>query len=482
MYTLDKDTGLFIPISETFIAVNNELSDNKSKDQIIKKLETKHDINDITFYYDWINKWKKIKPEKNHLNFYKYATPSDLKRYILKNGLLQMILCVTEDCNLRCKYCVYSDNYEYTRSHSEEKMDFKTAKKAIDYYFKLIKEGLKFNPLRRPGIGFYGGEPLLNFELIKICVEYIKKEYPTYETQFTITTNGTLLEESKSDWLMENEFTISISLDGPEKEHDRLRVYPDGKGSFNDVINNVQHITNKKYDKVNVLPVFDWKSDLFQMETFFSQKEIPQVSALSQVDSETKTKYYEDFTESDYNDFREKVDSIREYYFQNINTQKIEKESVFDHLVGFAPSKELFDTLTLINPDPIMPYTGACIPGRKIFVDITGNLHMCERVNDSFPIGNVNNGLEFDKIILLIQNYLQSMDKCSDCNVRWKCGFCFKQFMTNDGFLSSSKYCENIESNMKYSFINTLNIAERFHDFIEESNTKHKNLKKFLRD
>ncbi len=88
--------------------------------------------------------------------------------YILENNLNTMALQLTQNCNLRCKYCVYSGNYE-NRKHSSLKMNKEIAYRAIDFFVRHSSDSEKLH------LGFYGGEPLLEFELIKGCVEYIKK-------------------------------------------------------------------------------------------------------------------------------------------------------------------------------------------------------------------------------------------------------------------------------------------------------------------
>ena len=89
----------------------------------------------------------------------------NLLEHYVSHRIHQLVLQVTQNCNLRCDYCVYSGNYD-NRTHSNKVMSFDIAKKAMDY---LI---LHSDELDEIVIGFYGGEPLLNFELIKKCVEY----------------------------------------------------------------------------------------------------------------------------------------------------------------------------------------------------------------------------------------------------------------------------------------------------------------------
>lgn len=128
-----------------------------------------------------------------------YATePQDpdedsIYREIMRTGLQELMINVTEKCNLRCRYCVYSGIYENQRVHGLSNMDTKTALKAIDMYFKYLEESAPYNPIRRPSIRFYGGEPLINFKLIKEVVNYIEDTYPDYNVKYTLTTNATLL-------------------------------------------------------------------------------------------------------------------------------------------------------------------------------------------------------------------------------------------------------------------------------------------------
>ncbi len=94
---------------------------------------------------------------------------SDNIKELLESNLRMLILQVTQGCNLRCSYCVYGGNYSQ-RQHSNLNMDKITAFKAIDFFVEHSRN----TPVLT--IGFYGGEPLLEFNLIKECVEYAKKK------------------------------------------------------------------------------------------------------------------------------------------------------------------------------------------------------------------------------------------------------------------------------------------------------------------
>ena len=172
-------------------------------------------------------------------NFIMENPETDGLKYSLENDLGTMALQVTQNCNLRCKYCVYSGNYE-NREHSSLRMSRETAYKAIDY---LVEHSTNSENLH---LGFYGGEPLLEFELIKDCVEYIRKA-TNKEIIFNITTNCVLLDEEKIDFLYQNDFRVTISLDGPANIHDANRVKLDNSGSFSNVIIAIQVIKNSYF-------------------------------------------------------------------------------------------------------------------------------------------------------------------------------------------------------------------------------------------
>ncbi len=163
--------------------------------------------------------------------------------YILDSALEKITLQVTQQCNLRCEYCIYSGeagNYQ-NRSHQSKKMSFELAKKGIDFLIAHSQDSNRLN------IGFYGGEPLLEFELIKKCVEYAKEQTEGKAVSFSMTTNATLLSEEIIKYLYENDIMLTISLDGPKEIHNKNRKFAgSGAGSFDTIMENME-ILKEKY-------------------------------------------------------------------------------------------------------------------------------------------------------------------------------------------------------------------------------------------
>ena len=131
---------------------------------------------------------------------------TDRVDYYTDKRLFQMILQVTQCCNLRCSYCAYSGEYEH-RGHSNANMSWDVAKKAIDMFVQRSRNN------KIIALGFYGGEPLLRFELIKQCVAYLKEQVPDKELIFTMTINGTLFTREIAEYLSKDKWKIVISLD-----------------------------------------------------------------------------------------------------------------------------------------------------------------------------------------------------------------------------------------------------------------------------
>ena len=119
----------------------------------------------------------------------------------------------------------YHPSHPEYRAFGHENMKWDVAKKAIDF----LKEHSQNAENRH--IGFYGGEPLLNFELIERAVEYAKKLFGE-DMSFAITTNATLVNDKIAEYFAKNNFNIIISLDGPQEMHDVNRLMVNGTGSF----------------------------------------------------------------------------------------------------------------------------------------------------------------------------------------------------------------------------------------------------------
>ncbi len=429
------------------------LYENNSRAEIAKILSGKYLKEDIKTYYDIINRWV----NKFNAFFFtkineKICSPSEkeLIQYISINGFQQLTLSITEDCNLRCKYCSYSDAYFYTREHNKKRMSFSTAKKAIDYYFTMFKKVWKRNPYKRPTIGFYGGEPLLNFKLVRESIEYINSKFPEFKEKmlYTITTNGTLLTESVIDYLVSNDVSIVVSLNGDKYEHDRLRIYKDGTGTFSVVIKNLQKLKYKypNYSKGIIQSCYDWGTDLIRVKKFFdsNRKKLP-FHILNSMISSSFTNYYSRYNERDKKNFKEQIRFLhKEYFYREIKGVNYTTDYL-DYLLGANYRAILIQQTIARGNLPFLPYTSTCVPGEKICVRYDGTYHICEKINHRFTIGDVEHGLNFEKIKNITTLYnRQIAANCTLCPIKRLCPACFSTFAENSAFKKDPpEYCES---------------------------------------
>ncbi len=166
-----------------------------------------------------------------------FAAPIEMKLsdfYIDEPRIKAMCLHICHDCNLRRKYC-FADGGDY-KTGERGFLNFETGKNAID--FLIEKSGKRKNI----DIDFFGGEPLLNWEVVVKLTEYCKIVGPESgkDIRLTITTNAMNLDDEKIKYINENMVNCVLSLDGRPQVHDKMRPTPSGKGSYNIVSKNIK--------------------------------------------------------------------------------------------------------------------------------------------------------------------------------------------------------------------------------------------------
>ncbi|MBS3788488.1 radical SAM protein [Candidatus Bipolaricaulota bacterium] len=372
-------------------------------------------------------------------------------------GFHQLVLVVTRDCNLRCKYCVYSEEkYENMPTLKGDYMTVDTAKKAIKKYFRGFRQVKQVNPSLSPTISFYGGEPLLNFELIKEVVSFSNGKYSGNIT-FNITTNGVLLSETIIDFFAKHNFFLSISLNGPQSEHNRLRVFPTGKGTFGEIWENLQMLREKHptYDKrgCGILACYDHGTDLEDLSLFFEEHKetLPPLLRLSPV-SASFSNWYDRYSEHQKEKFSKQRENLKETYFSELAGES-EVSILLDKMFGFSYKNILMRPQRIKHPHPLK-YTATCIPGQKISVNPDGSFHACEKVNDQFPIGNVEQGLNIAKVVDRLKTYKSNIfPECSECSITRLCSVCMATFAGKDAYKRSPPdLCVKLKRDFKTKF------------------------------
>lgn len=375
----------------------------------------------------------------------------------------QIILEVTDRCNCNCRYCWFGDFYSFHDRRENKNMDIQTAKNILHYLIELWNSPLNQSYDRPIYLTLYGGEPLLNFPLIKEIVDYVK-ESKTLRNRFifAITTNGILLHKYM-DFLVENNFDLLVSLDGNERNN-AYRLSENGKPIFQTIMENVNTLRNKYPDyfstNVNFISVLHNKNSVSEIYRFFKEQfdKIPQIGPLNPLgvkESQKKDfwKTYANLTQSLYE--TEDYSVIEKDMFTRL--PKAQDASIFLHRCNDFCFHDYNDLLFSAGNNKRTP-TGTCVPfSKKIYVSVNGKILPCERIGQQFGLGTVTAAgveLDFQKIAEQYNNYYRKMrQQCGNCSNADICTQCLFNIPSIDedqpvcpGAMTETDYAEYISS------------------------------------
>ncbi len=348
---------------------------------------------------------------------------------LTNNKISHITLQVTQNCNLRCEYCIYSGEYK-NRQHSNERMDENTMRNSVDYLINHSSDAGKI------AVSFYGGEPLLEFDLIKKCVEYVNLQAEGRIVIFNFTTNGTLLTKDKLDFLVQHDFRITISLDGPLVIHDRHRKFAyTALGTFNKIIKNLEYIfvtypefyrSNIQFNTVldplnhfDIINNYILSSELLNQSTFTS-------TLIDDTYAKNEISHNESFDE--------------EFQYELFKTFLwklgwLEKEDTSPLLTSYYGSlKKLAKMIETIKRDHIpekFHRGGPCVPGvQRLFITTKGELYPCERVSETSSvakIGDIHNGINIEKAERILNVERETSEMCRNCWAYYFCTACISK-------------------------------------------------------
>lgn len=360
---------------------------------------------------------------------------------------------VTEECTLRCKYCFYTNKDENKRKHSSLKMREETALKAIDLYFSRYTSAIdRISKAKRsevskrlfPNLCWWGGEPFLNFDLIKKSKDYIESlDWSLYEVEknnisFAVVTNFTILNEEIINFIVTNNIYVQISLDGNKTENDKNRVYSNGRGSFEQVFNNINILINlhpeyaKKYvsiqtvnaDNTSEENIFNFFSETFNINTINSKISVwnPSLERKNNEFVSSKIPLDNERFDDSIKEFRILLSKLEQKNKEMLKKKMLENRTIYHQL------QELYllgEHIELDNPKGENTFSNkfSCPLGTDtLFVSANGNLHFCCKADQSFPIGNIQTGIEINKLEEIYNSYFEKINnQCKNC---WAIIFC----------------------------------------------------------
>ncbi len=380
----------------------------------------------------------------------------------LNRGIRKVTLQLTQNCNFRCKYCSYTQNDVGQRLHSDKQMSFEIAKKGIDFLWEHSVDSKSVD------IGFYGGEPLLNFKLIEQIIEYCEVKFDGKEHTYTMTTNGTLLSDEIIKVLSEYKINMTISLDGHKQLNDKNRVFANSNKSTFDVIYSKIKYIRENYpeylEKIGINMVIDPSNDFDTAMSLYNDLMFEGINIRSMIiddiNSSDKNVYAENFVyKQRYFDFL----NCLSYLGKNVDDEKI-YPYVKDGFTFFLKIRDLLSPTEKL-PEKAAP-AGTCIPAQdRLFITAEGNFIPCERVSevsDAAIIGNVDTGFDMDKVYPILNLGKLTEDECRNCWAFNRCSLCFKHADDGKKLTGERKreFCGNVLNSTEKSLYLTIFLNE----------------------
>lgn len=321
---------------------------------------------------------------------------------LLERCISDLQLQVSRACNFKCRYCSFAGDNNIGRSHENINMSWNVAKQSIDFLYDHSKD------MPEVFIYFYGGEPLLNYELIKQSVNYAKSRFLSKRIIFGVTTNCSILNADMIDFFAGHDFIFTISFDGERQIQDSHRRFlRNGNGTYDVVINNINMIRNKfpefyqRNVRFNVVSFVD--EDKRLVYDYFSKILDKKNNHINLINPDTRgIDYYYD-----------KVAYANEYanYKESENFQKEYKVFLDAYYNKIQLNTKWYDC-------------GGCIAGaQRLFVSVDGSFYPCEKVPEIpvVSIGSLSSGFDFKQVLRVTNAPCVSQDKCCRC---WAARFC----------------------------------------------------------
>lgn len=397
-YILDVNTGSFHEVdSLVYDIIGSENLD--SLDNILKNLNGKYSKDDISEAYSEIKELK----ESGILyteDLYEEIAQNDKSEDFIK----ALCLNVVHDCNLKCEYC-FAEEGEYGGKRAY--MSFETAKKAIDF---VIKNSGTRNNIE---VDLFGGEPLMDFELIKKIVAYGNevKEKTNKNIRFTMTTNATLLDDEKIEFIDKYMDNLILSIDGRKEVNDSIRYRADKSGTYNSIM-----------PKIKKMVLARSEGKQYYVRGTFTSKNLD-------FHKDVKHLYDEGFTEI----------SIEPVVLEDNSPLALKKEDLkeinesYDELFKFMKDKKEKNEKLKFYHFNIDLSGGPCIYKRisgcgagfeYIAITPEGDIYPCHQFigREEYKMGNIEEGIIKNNIQKELKNaHIYNKPKCKNCWAKFYC-------------------------------------------------------------
>ena len=338
-------------------------------------------------------------------------TKDTYENYIMdfkKRPTVVKALClhIAHDCNLACQYC-FAEEGEYHGRRAL--MSFEVGKKALD--FLISNSGNR----RNLEVDFFGGEPLMNWQVVKDLVAYGREQEKLHDKKFrfTLTTNGVLLNDEVMEFCNREMGNVVLSIDGRKEVHDKMRPFRKGAGSYDLIVPKFQQFAESRHqDKYYVRGTFthynlDFSEDVLHLADLgFKQISVEPVVA------EPKEPYA--IREEDLPKLFEEYDKLA---VEMIRRHKSGEDFNFFHFM-----------IDLEGGPCVAKRLSGCGSGTEyLAVTPWGDFYPCHQFvgNEKFLLGNVDEGI--------LNTDIRDEFKCCNVYAKEKCRKCFARFYCSGG-------------------------------------------------
>ncbi|MBR1529089.1 MAG: thioether cross-link-forming SCIFF peptide maturase [Oscillospiraceae bacterium] len=366
--------------------------------EAVTALSTDFALQDILDCYQELKELYEQKILFSNDEYEKYA------RFAAPAPIKAMCLHISHDCNMRCKYCFASTGDFGT---GRKLMPVETGKLAIDFLLKHSQDR-KFLEL-----DFFGGEPLMNFNAVKEVVRYARERETEYNKKFrfTITTNGTLLNDDSIDFINSEMSNVVLSIDGRKETNDRMRPVTGGKGTYDIILpkfkklveqrdKNLDYYVRGTFTKYNL----DFAEDVFSLhDAGFDQISVEPVVC--------ESKYPYALTEED-------IPAISAEY-ERLANKILENDRAGKHFNFFHFMIDLD-----AGPCAIKRLKGCGCGNEYVAITPDGDIYPCHQFVgiEKYKMGNLEEGtFNEDMKYEFSQSHIYHKPKCRDCWAKFYC-------------------------------------------------------------
>ncbi|MBQ8662530.1 MAG: thioether cross-link-forming SCIFF peptide maturase [Eubacterium sp.] len=378
-----------------------------SLQEVVDVLKGKYPIHEIAECYQEVKELEEEGALFTKDNYESYIIDFKKRQTVVK----ALCLHIAHDCNLACRYC-FAEEGEYHGRRAL--MSFEVGKAALD--FLIANSGNR----RNLEVDFFGGEPLMNFQVVKDLVAYGREQEKIHDKnfRFTLTTNGILLNDDVMEFANREMANVVLSIDGRKKVNDFMRPFRNGKGSYELIVPKFQKFAeSRNQDKYYVRGTFthhnlDFSKDVLHLADLgFKQISVEPVVAPDTEDYAIR--------EEDLPQLFAEYDALAA---EMVERKKTGKDFNFFHFM-----------IDLEGGPCVAKRLSGCGSGTEyLAVTPWGDLYPCHQFvgNEAFLMGNVQDGV--------VNTELRDEFKCCNVYAKEKCRECFARFYCSGGCAANS--------------------------------------------